>query len=60
MAELDSSGLTFTTPPTRAETERFEYVNFDYIENNPGIIGNSYVSYVGIYFDAHGVRSDSQ
>lgn len=58
MAELDASGLTFTSQPTKAETERFEYVAFDYIEKNPGIVGNSYKSFIGVYFSNTGERSD--
>ena len=58
MAELDASGYTFTTTPTKAETERFEYVAFDYIEKNPGIVGNSYKSFLGVYFSDTGERSD--
>jgi len=58
MAELDASGYTFTTVPTKTETERFEYVSFDYIEKNPGIVGNAYKSYIGVYFSDTGERSD--
>ena len=58
MAELDASGYTFTSAPTKAETERFEYVEFDYIEKNPGIVGNAYKSYIGVYFSDTGERSD--
>ena len=58
MAALDSSGYSFTTVPTKAETERFEYVAFDYIEKNPGIVGNAYKSYIGVYFSDTGERSD--
>jgi len=58
MAVLDSSGYSFTTVPTKAETERFEYVAFDYIEKNPGIVGNAYKSYIGVYFSDTGERSD--
>jgi hypothetical protein len=58
MAELDASGYTFTTVPTKTETERFEYVAFDYIEKNPGIVGNAYKSYIGVYFSDTGERSD--
>lgn len=58
MAVLDSSGYTFTSAPTKAETERFEYVAFDYIDDNPGVRGNKYDSYVGVYFSDTGDRSD--
>lgn len=59
MAELDASGYTFTTIPTKEETERFEYVAFDYIADNPGVYGNMYSSYVGVYYNESGVRSDT-
>jgi hypothetical protein len=59
MADLDSTGFTFTTVPTKAETERFEYVAFDYIADNPGIVGNSYKSFIGTYFSDTGERTDT-
>lgn len=58
MAELDASGYTFTSVPTKAETERFEYVAFEYIADNPGLRGNKYDSYIGVYFSDTGERSD--
>jgi hypothetical protein len=58
MAELDNSGFTFLTVATKAETERFEYVAFDYIDNNPGIVGNAFKSFIGVYFSDTGERSD--
>lgn len=60
MAELDASGLTFTSQPTKAETERFEYVAFDYIEKNPGIVGNAFKSYIGIYYNNNGDNTEWQ
>lgn len=60
MAELDQSGYTFTSIPTKEETEIFEYVGFDYIESNPGLLGNAYKSYVGVYFNEDGTRSDEE
>ena len=54
MAELDATGFTFTTPPTKAETERFEYVAFDHIANNPGTEGGVFKSYVGVYYSDTG------
>ena len=59
MAELDNTGFTFTTVPTKAETERFEYVAFDYIADNPGIVGNSFKSFTGVYFSDTGERTDT-
>jgi len=38
----------FTEPLTDSEKELFNYMNSGYIENNPGIVGNSFASYVGI------------
>jgi hypothetical protein len=58
MAELDNSGFTFLTVATKAETERFEYVAFDYIDKNPGIVGNSFQSYIGIYYNDNGDNTE--
>jgi len=58
MAQLDSSGLTFTSQPTKAETERFEYAAFGYFDNNPAIVGNTYQSFIGIYYDDFGNKTD--
>ena len=49
--------FTFDHPPTKAETEKFEYAAFDYFDNNPGYINSVYVSYVGVYFNANGTLS---
>ena len=57
MASLDASGYTFTSPPTKAETERFEYTAFDYFENNPGISGGEYISLIGIYYNDLGQKT---
>ena len=54
MADLDSSGFTFTTVPTKAETERFEYVAFDYITDNPGTVSGVFKSFIGVYFSDTG------
>ena len=54
MAELDSSGFTFTTTPTKEETERFEYVAFDYIAENPGTVNNLFKSFIGVYYSDTG------
>lgn len=58
MAELDTSGYTFTTQPTKLETERFEYTAFGYFDDNPGIVGNTYKSYIGIYYDDEGDKTE--
>lgn len=44
----------FNSPLTLAEEELFDYVRKDYIADNPGIIGNSYSSYVGVYISDTG------
>ncbi len=51
------NGYTFDSPPTDAETEFFEYSVRDYFEKTPGYEGSSYVSYVGIYYNANGAQS---
>ena len=58
MAQLDTSGLTFTSQPTKAETERFEYAAFGYFDNNPAIVGNTYQSFIGVYYDDFGNKTD--
>jgi hypothetical protein len=47
----------FTEPLTDSEIELFNYMNSGYIEDNPGIVGNSFASYVGIYFSDTGELS---
>ena len=47
----------FNEPLTDAEKELFNYTTSDYIENNPGIAGNSFASYVGIYISDTGELS---
>jgi len=59
MADLDSSGFTFTTVPTTAETERFEYVAFDYFADNPGTVSSVFKSFIGVYFSDTGERTDT-
>jgi hypothetical protein len=50
-------GFTFDSPPTDDEVEVFEYFVRDYVEKTPGYAGQSYVSYVGVYFNANGTLS---
>lgn len=57
-AQLSSDGFTFLGLPTKQQTARFEYVVFDYVENNPGIVGNTYSSYVGKHYDDDGTTSE--
>lgn len=54
MAELDASGYTFTSQPTKEETEIFEYFGFDYTENNPGYVSSTFNAYIGIYWADNG------
>jgi len=58
MAQLDTSGYTFTSQPTKAETERFEYAVFGYFDQNPGIVGNAFKSYIGIYYNDNGDNTE--
>jgi len=57
MAELDPSGYTFNTQPTKKETEIFEYVAFDYFDKNPGYVMNNFSSYIGLYYNDAGERT---
>ena len=54
MTELDSSGYTFLTNPTKAETERFEFVDFEYIQDNPGTVNDVFVAAIGVYYNDDG------
>jgi hypothetical protein len=38
MTQIDSSGYTFISQPTNAETEPFEYANFGCFDTNPGTV----------------------
>jgi len=57
-ATLDDTGFTFLRLPTRQQTARFEYVVFDYVENNPGIENGVFSSYVGEHYDDDGNISE--
>lgn len=48
---------TFSTTPGQGEIDLFGYVNPGYILNNPGIQGNQYSSYVGVYFSDEGEQT---
>ena len=47
----EENGFTFKTTPTKQQTEKFEYVAFDYFSNNPGTVSNQFESVVGIYYE---------
>lgn len=57
MANTINGGFTFDSPPSAAEVEAFEYAEYDYFENNPGYVNGTYVSFVGVYFNANGTMS---
>ena len=46
-ASLIAQTYVFNTALTEAEIELFEYTTSNYIEDNPGVVGNSLNSYVG-------------
>lgn len=51
------NGYTFDAVPTPEEAEIFEYAAYNYFDFNPGYISNTFVSYVGLYYDATGAQS---
>lgn len=53
-AELAENGFTFTSLPTKQQTARFEYVVFDYVENNPGYVDGKFSSYAGTHYSDDG------
>jgi len=59
--DYDDNGwpiFTTETPELTAEQkEVFEYITPGYVEDNPGIHGNMYASYIGIYFSDTGELS---
>jgi hypothetical protein len=46
-AQLYQQAYRFTAPLTNQEKTLFAYMEDDYIENNPGLVGNRETSYVG-------------
>lgn len=55
MADLDSTGYTFTSSPTKQDTEKFEYTSFEYAADNPGYIApGDYNAFVGTYWAVNG------
>ena len=52
--QLKSQLYVFTEQLTQEEKDLFGYINSGYIENNPGIQGNQYASYVGTYYSDSG------
>lgn len=50
-AELTDDGFGFKSLPTKEQTEPFEYVEFDYFEDNPATVNNIFIATVGVYYD---------
>lgn len=49
---------TFDYIPTAEEIEKFEYAVFGYFADTPGYaVNSSFISYVGIYYNANGELS---
>jgi hypothetical protein len=46
-AQLTARAYAVTAPLTDEEKSLFGYLQDDYIENNPGLVGNRETSYVG-------------
>lgn len=56
---LTSEIYTFVKVESNTEVyDVFSYITPDYIAANPGIKGNTYSSYVGIYFSETGERTE--
>lgn len=56
-AQLIAQCYVFNEPLTEEEASLFDYVQGDYIDKNPGIVGNSFSSYVGVYINNEGEYS---
>lgn len=52
--ELLDQAFVFEEILEEEEIVLFDYVEEEYVENNPGIVGNSYSSYVGVYINQNG------
>jgi hypothetical protein len=54
----DANGWPIFTPSdpflTDEQVEIFNYIEGDYIENNPGYVANTFTSYVGIFYSPTG------
>jgi hypothetical protein len=56
-AALVSEVYQFLFDLTNEEREVFGYMKSDYIANDPGIVGNAFSSYVGVYISQEGEYS---
>jgi hypothetical protein len=54
LVALEAEIYLFVELLTDTQKTVFDYVKSGYIENNPGYSGNTFVSYVGIYYDSNG------
>lgn len=52
--QLIDQCYVFNVPLTEAEKDLFNYCSSGYIDKNPGIVGNSFASYVGVYVSDQG------
>jgi hypothetical protein len=52
--QLLDQAFVFNEILTPEDIQLFSYVQDGYIDNNPGIVGNSFSSYVGIYINNEG------
>lgn len=55
--QLINQCYQFTEPLTDDEIALFDYCLPGYIENNPGIAGNAFSSYIGVYINQEGEYS---
>jgi hypothetical protein len=55
--QLTEQLYTFNSTLTEEEKELFEYVEFDYFENNPSTVNDKFISAVGVYYRDDGVTS---
>jgi hypothetical protein len=55
--QLIDQCYVFNEPLTSEEAALFDYCEPGYIDKNPGIVGNSFASYVGVYINQQGEYS---
>ena len=56
-ASLIAQAYQFPEPLTEEEKSLFDYVQSDFIENNPGYIESIFSSYIGKYYSEDGELS---
>lgn len=57
VASLKKEIYTFVRELTPEENNVFNYIEDGYVADNPGIVGNSFSSYVGVYINQQGEYS---